>query len=154
MSKKLVHTFKNSVIRDITTFGGLPFYATIVLFLLLLGNMQQLVLELVIGILIIMTIAILIRSFYYKPRPKELPHKTYFEKLEASSFPSIHAARAWFLAFVFANFFQNKLIWSLLIISAFSICYSRHNMRRHDFWDLLVGSILGIVTFLIIVKIV
>ncbi|MAG61046.1 hypothetical protein CL619_04625 [archaeon] len=150
MSKQVIHSFIESVIRDITTFGGFPFFGAVILFLLLLGQQNATVFQLVVGIIFIMAIAILIRSIYFKSRPKSLPYNNWLEKIEASSFPSIHATRVWFLAFVFGNYFQNIAIWALLAISAVAVCYSRLHMKRHDLWDLVGGTVLGIVTFKIV----
>ena len=154
MSKQVIHTFRESVVRDITSFGGFPFFGVVILFLFLLGNKTAVISELLIGIIIIMAISVLTRSFYYKPRPKELPHNTWLEKIEASSFPSIHAARACFLAIVFGYFFDNTSIWILLVISAFAVCYSRYHMRRHDVWDLLAGTFLAFISYRIVLFLV
>ncbi len=147
MSKKVIHTFRESVIRDITTFGGAPFYAALILFVFLLQGFTELVSQLIVGIILTMLVAITIRSFYYKPRPKELPHNTWLERVEASSFPSIHAARVWFLAITFGYFFNNIAIWILLIVSAFAVCYSRYYMKRHDIMDLLAGTFLALISY-------
>lgn len=150
MSKKLINSFRESVIRDITTFGGLPFFGAVILFLFFLGNQIFLLSQLIIGLIIIIGIAVIIRSFYYKPRPKELTHNSWLERMEASSFPSIHAARAWFLVFVFGNYFQNTGIWALLSTAAIAICYSRLHMKRHDVWDLAAGTVLAIICYIVI----
>ncbi len=136
MSKKLINTFIESMIRDITTLGGLPFFIAVMLFLFLLEGFNNIVLFLLIGLIIMSVVAVGIRLIYYKPRPKELPKNTWIERIEASSIPSVHVARAWFLAFLFGNFFYNSQIWILLIITALAICYSRIHMKRHAYWDM------------------
>ncbi|MBT4447059.1 phosphatase PAP2 family protein [archaeon] len=153
MSKQLFKSFYGSVVRDITTFGGSPFYAALVIFLLLIQQIS-LVIELILGLIIIVFIAVLIRTFYYKARPKELPHKTWIERIEASSFPSIHAARAIFLALIFGTYYQIIGVSILLTVSALAVCYSRIYLRRHDIPDILAGITLGTITFLIINRII
>lgn len=154
MEKKLFKSILDNIIRDISTFGGLPAYCGLMLFIFLLENLATFAYQLLFGIIIIMVVAVLFRTFYYKARPKELPNDTFLQRLEASSFPSIHAARAWFLAFIFTTIFSSKLIWFLLFTAAFSISYSRYYMKRHDFCDLLAGFVLGLITFAIVNKII
>ena len=150
MSKQVITSLFESNIRDITTFGGLPTYLGLTLFILLLQGKSELFSNLFMGIILIMLIAILIRTIYYKARPKELPHDTWLERLEASSFPSIHAARSWFLAFLFGQYFASTKLWILLSIAALAICYSRYHRKRHDLWDLLGGFGLAVIVFLVI----
>jgi len=151
MSKKMFANFVKSIFRDITTFGGLPFHGILILFFL--ATNVTIAIDLVIALVIIVLIAVISRSLYYKPRPKELPHDTWLERLEASSFPSIHAARSMFLATYFAILLQSAATSILLAALALGVCYSRIHMKRHDFWDLLAGSIVGIATAIIVLNV-
>ena len=153
MSKQVITSIVESNIRDVTTFGGLPAYLGLTLFLFLLQGITKLLISLILGIIIIISIAVFTRTVYYKARPKELPHNTWVERLEASSFPSIHAARSWFLAFIFGNYFASTSLWILFSSAALAICYSRYHRKRHDLWDLIGGFVLAVGTFFLIQQI-
>jgi membrane-associated phospholipid phosphatase len=41
----------------------------------------------------------LIKLFYFKPRPKEQAYKNLLQKIDASSFPSVHTSNSFIVAF-------------------------------------------------------
>lgn len=131
--------------RDLTSFGGTAFYIFLIVFLLPFN--QTLAIKLIFGFLFSFAVVLLIRTFYFKNRPSKETHQNYIEKIEASSFPSWHTARAVFLALIFIFFFQNPTITILLIILAFLTAYSRIHIRKHDWVDVLGGAILGVITY-------
>ena len=149
MLKKLIKTilyFYEIVIRDITSLGGTPFYLLILLFTLVFGQ-AMLFWQLFAGMVFVTLIVILVRSVYFRDRPRKQEYSNILEKLDASSFPSLHTARIFFMAFVFLNFFWNALIGVLLLGLAVLVAYSRVYLRKHDFIDLTGGLILAGVAF-------
>lgn len=91
----------------------------------------------------------LIKFFFFKNRPVKENWTNWYEKVQAASFPSIHAARFG----VFVGFMINQspvflygfnLKFSIVLIFFLFVCYSRIVLKKHDFLDVLVGAILGI----------
>ncbi len=98
-----------NIFRDLTALGGATFYALLVLLVLLLGE-YRLALLLILGFLLTMIIVIGIRLFYFKPRPQKQEYHTFLERIDASSYPSWHTARAFFLALVFIDIYGGVLL--------------------------------------------
>jgi len=149
MLKKLMKTilyFYEIVIRDITSIGGTPFYLLILLFTLVFGQVM-LFWQLLAGKVFVTLVVILVRLVYFRDRPHKQEHNNILEKLDASSFPSLHTARIFFMAFVFLSFFWDALVGVLLLGLAVLVAYSRVYLRKHDFIDLLGGLILAIISF-------
>lgn len=146
MISNLVSRQKNDLVRDVTALGSLFFYILIMIFFLLFKNYEPFN-RLLLGLVIIYPITILFRTYLFKNRPKKIKYDSYIEKLDASSFPSLHAARTGFMALVLSNFFNNLTILILLILLAFAIAYSRIYLKKHDFKDILGGLVLGILAY-------
>ena len=142
---KVYKRFYKSIIRDITTFGGTPFYIALIVFLLII-NLTTAALDLLIAFIIIMAISIISRMIKFKDRPKKESYSSFVGKMEASSFPSVHSARSFFLAVYFAQFFNLTEMWILLIIAAIAVAWSRIKLLKHDLTDVSAGAILGIIT--------
>lgn len=100
--------------------------------------------------MLIYGVAVLIRLVYFKERPKKRASNNLLRKIDASSFPSIHAARAFFFAVTITRNYQNPLLGSLLFIIAVLIAYSRYRLHHHYAVDILGGAVLGLVTSYIV----
>lgn len=146
---KTIKRFSEQIFKDLSTLGGSIFYAFVLGLSLLFGEIK-LFIDLLVGFFFTLLIIVLIRTFYFKDRPKKEKYKNYLEKIEASSFPSWHSARAIFLALVFSYFFVNKYVTGLLLLTSLTVAYSRIHLRRHDWFDILGGIVLGIITFLLV----
>jgi len=137
--------------RDMTSFGGLSVIGLIFLFLLALDKMT-IALEFLLAVVLSQVIIFGIRFFYFRARPGRTRRKfkNLYERLDESSFPSIHAARAGIIAIVLAQglpFLAKILLW----ITATLICFSRYYLKRHHATDLLVGGILGLIIGYIVI---
>ena len=133
--------------RDITALAGTPVYGLFWLFLILIKE-YSLMITLISGFLIILFITSVLRIIYPKNRPIKQEYHNFAEKIDASSFPSMHAARAFFFSLILMAFFEYELWISVfLIVLAILISYSRIFLKKHDWWDLLGGMILGTITF-------
>lgn len=139
----------DSIFRDFTTFGGAPFFGLVMLFALLFWQVD-LFWRLLFGFVFTALVTIIIRKFYFKERPHHEEHHNTLEKLDASSFPSLHTARTAFLALTFGFLFPGLLPGLVLAVLAVFTAFSRIYLRKHDWWDLLGGLVLGIVTYGII----
>ncbi|MEK6905855.1 MAG: phosphatase PAP2 family protein [Nanoarchaeota archaeon] len=144
--QKTIQKQLNDFFRDITAIGGLV--ASLLLILLFVSS--QLLMPLVAGSLIIASIIILIRIFYFKDRPKKEMHTNFVERIDASSFPSMHTARIFFLAILFSVYFANRYLTILCIIIAVLVSYSRIYLKKHDWIDVLGGVAVGVATYFLI----
>lgn len=135
--------------RDITSLGGAGIYFTIVL-LLIAFEQKKIAAEIFTGFLITYFTAVIIRLFYFKNRPRKETYNNTLEKIDASSFPSVHSARAVFLALTFSKLSDTTAASILLFTIAGAVCYSRIAIKKHYLIDVIGGIVLGIVTFIIV----
>lgn len=150
MQSEFIKRQKSDFYRDITALGSLWIYYIILLLFLLQKN-YFIFKKLLAGLILIQAITIAIRTFYFKERPNMYPHKSYIEKIDASSFPSLHSARIAFLSIFLMNYFKELLFSVLLVILAAIVVYSRIYLKKHDFSDVLAGVILGVAVYFIVV---
>ncbi len=139
--QKHIHEF----FRDITAMGGLA--ASILL--ILLFAFSPLLVPLIVGSIITASAVILIRIFYFKNRPKKETYANFWQRIDASSFPSLHTARIVFLAMIFSVHFANQYLTILCTIVAALVSYSRIYLNKHDWVDVLGGVVLGMLTYFI-----
>ena len=139
---KIIH----SLFRDVTAFGGMVFYG-VIFCLTLLFQRYNLALKLFLGLLITFIIVILIRMVYFKNRPHKQSHANFIERIDASSFPSWHAARITFICLTFLYFISETSFTIFLLIFTLLVCYSRIYLRKHDWKDVIAGIILGAATY-------
>ena len=131
--------------RDLTALGGAAFYSLVVLFILLAGK-QRLALLLVLGFIITMIVVVAIRLLYFKNRPQKQTYHNLLERIDAGSFPSWHTARILFLALVLGES-QGRMFMLFALAIALAVAYSRVYLRKHDWWDVGGGVILGLVAY-------
>ncbi|MDP3989662.1 MAG: phosphatase PAP2 family protein [archaeon] len=153
MKKKKDFKFKrtiakgiNTLFRDITALGGAPFFVLIILVAISLKE-YRLFQDLLIGFLITLFVVVVTRLIYFKNRPLKQSYNNLLERLDASSFPSLHAARILFLTLTLANYFQDRIITVLFLIIAATVSYSRIYLKKHDWIDVIVGLVLGGITY-------
>jgi len=130
---------KKQGIQELGFFGTLPVYIAILLVLLFYNI--NLGLNLSIALVIMYVVTAIIRFFFHKDRPKKLKHANLLEKIDASSFPSLHSTRAMYLALVLG--FQFKL-FPLFLVFALLTGYSRIAQKKHHVTDVLGGYILAL----------
>ena len=142
--QKQLHTF----FRDVTAMGG--FASSLLLILLFISS--PLLMPLIAGSILTAALVIMIRLFYFKPRPKKEDYSNLLEKIDASSFPSLHTARIVFLALIFSVHFANPYLAVLCTIVAALVSYSRIYLQKHDLIDVVGGIIVGGVTYFAVIK--
>jgi len=147
MPSEFIERQKNDLIRDISAFGSL-FACILFALIFFLEKDYQMFTKIVFGFIIIYVVVIAIRSVHFKERPKKLSHTNIFSKLDASAFPSLHAARSTFLGFILVDFFNNRIISIILAILVIFIAYSRIYLQKHDFKDVLGGVGLGVLVYI------
>jgi len=137
------------IFRDITSLGGLSFFV-ILSFLVLTLQKFELLTKLLFGFVITFAVVVLIRTFYFKDRPKKKEHSTYFERIEAASFPSLHSARVVFTVAVLVKYLNQMYAAVFMTLIAALVCYSRIYLKKHDWIDITFGALLGYLTFLVV----
>jgi undecaprenyl-diphosphatase len=135
-------TLKNNVIKDVSALGGLLFYNILSIYYLLTDITIALKLAYAVTLLFIIVYAI--KFVYFKKRPDvKDAGQSLLERMENSSFPSVHAARAGIL--FIALFYQATLaILVLGIILLLGVAISRVLLKRHYTTDVIAGVILGL----------
>ena len=137
------------IFEEITPLGGMVFYFLFSLWFLF-DKDYSLFFILFLGVIIIYLFTIIIRAVYFKQRPRKQKYKNFIEKIDASAFPSVHAARISFLLmFLFFYIFKDLILMMLAFILTLLIIYSRIYLKKHDLIDVLGGVILGIFSFII-----
>ena len=141
----IVEKYKHKFFRDVSDLGDLFFYLFVLIALLCVKNFN-LFYKLFFGLLMIYMLTIPLRYFCFKPRPNPDKYENILDKLDASSFPSLHAGRATILA-LYAYISLPLSLSIFIFILTFIVYYSRMYLKRHSFKDVLVGAILGLVVF-------
>jgi membrane-associated phospholipid phosphatase len=93
----------------------------------------------------IMAVSVFFKFFFFKERPNKQEYSNWLQKIDASSFPSVHSARAGALALLLGYFHANAYLLSLFLILAVGVCYSRIFLKKHDLTDVFFGALLGLV---------
>lgn len=131
------------IMEELTFFGGIAFYLFLSLVFLIRKEINYFLVFTSVLIMIYL-ITIIIRTFYFKPRPKKIKYRNFISKIDASSFPSIHAARITFISiFCIILIIESLFLKILLLALTLSIFYSRIYLKKHDLVDILAGIILG-----------
>lgn len=144
----LLKAYLPEFLRDITMLGGSVFYLLLVIIVLVTGQIV-LAVKLIAGFFLTFAVIIGFRFIYFKPRPAKENYHTFAEKIEASSFPSWHAARSFFVVLTL-GMGSNALMLAFLLLLAALVCYSRIYLKKHDWIDVGGGVILGVMTYFII----
>ncbi len=137
-------------ISSLGTFAG----CMIIIVILILLNQFNLALTFFLSIAAIMFVCGISKFFFFKQRPDKQKFNSWLEKIDASSFPSAHAARAMSLLVILGLYFKSLYWWIFLGILTLSIGLSRIWLKRHRVIDIIAGFILGFVISLIIYKLI
>lgn len=134
------------IFEEMTFLGGILFYILLSLLFLIIGK-NNIFIQFILALFIIYFLTFIIRIFYFKNRPKKIHYKNFIEKLDASSFPSIHVARATFIILlIIFTFLPNFYLIFLLLILYGLVIYSRIYLLKHDLIDIIGGILLGFIS--------
>lgn len=142
MPSEFIKRQQNDFFRDLTSLGSLWFYLCIILFFVIFNN-KAIVNKLLVGLVLMYFIAVIIKTFYFKERPNKYTYRSYIEKLDASSFPSLHSARIAFLNITLIGHFNNLFISILFVSLIMIVAYSRIYLQKHDLKDVIAGIVVG-----------
>jgi len=140
-------------IEDATAFGSLSFFLFLIFLFLILGEVK-LSIWLIWGLILSFVFIVIIKLFYFKERPKKKDYKNIIEKLDASSFPSLHSWRITMI-FVFLSYYYKSFYLVILLgIIAILVFFSRKYLKKHYWIDIIFGALFGLIMSLLIVWIV
>ncbi len=138
-----VKHYASIILLDISSFGSLVFFLLVCLFILLLGKFV-LLRNLLIGLAIVYAVVFVCRLVYAKQRPLLQKYSNFLEKIDSHSFPSIHTARIFLFATQLSLSINTRTVSVFLFGLALLVAYSRIALKKHDFLDVIGGTILGI----------
>lgn len=143
-------------IRDFTSLGN-PFLLLLVTTIALSVSTTFLfqLLVIIIAFLINECICSGIKYIWHKPRPNQQQFTNAFEKIDAGSFPSIHASRI-FLVYTYISYIHwadlgNPLVAYLAIPVILLVGYSRIFLMKHFLFDVLSGYLIGFVQVILLI---
>ena len=131
------------LLEEATFFGGSFFFLFLAAFMLFTGDI---LLSLRLAALYILSfgLTVAIRTFYFRERPKKESYRNFFEKLDSSSFPSLHSMRVSGIFLLFHSYYGNLFISTLFLGVAFAVFSSRYYLKKHYISDILAGAVLGL----------
>ena len=132
--------------RDITSLAS-PLLLLLIPFIIL-GN-STVFYSLLIALLVNEVIGSLIKIIFPKKRPNNQTYNNLIEKIDAGSFPSIHASRitlTYLTLFSNTDIITNKIIYILIILL---VIISRILLKKHFVIDVIGGLIIGAVIWFI-----
>lgn len=132
--------------RDITSLAS-PLILVLVPFIFL--GPSKVFYTLLLALLVNEILATIIKIIYPKKRPSGQTYSTVLEKIDAGSFPSIHASR---ITLVYLTLFSHTdSIWIkvvvLLVIAL--VILSRVLLKKHYWIDVLGGFVIGVLIWLL-----
>jgi undecaprenyl-diphosphatase len=140
-------------IEDTSAFGSLSFYLFLIFLFLIIGQIK-LGIWLIWGLILSFAVIIIIKLFYFKERPQKKEYKNFIEKIEASSFPSLHAWRI-IMIFVFLSYYYKSIYFVILLGTiAILVFFSRKYLRKHFWIDIVFGAIFGLIMSLLLIWLV
>ncbi|PLW80405.1 hypothetical protein C0585_02955 [Candidatus Woesearchaeota archaeon] len=142
-------SLKEKIFKEITLAGSGAANILIIAILLIIGETRAFIL-LTACLIISITLTVLIRSFYFKNRPKKQKHNNFLEKIDASSFPSLHSMRVAMYLFIFTSLYGYLAFITFLPLSIL-VVISRLILRKHDVYDVSFGFIIGLIISYVLV---
>ena len=133
-------------IRDFTSLGNPFILLSIAFFLTGIGKPFAMI---VLGFVINEIVCSAIKYFFPKKRPNQQTYDSAAEKIDAGSFPSIHASRLSFVGLSLmsmTSYFPHKI---LLLIMILVVGYSRIYLLKHFPIDVLAGYVFGTMLFVL-----
>jgi membrane-associated phospholipid phosphatase len=152
-NQSLKNTKFAEYIRDFTAIGN-PFLLLLVSLsaLSMLPGFERNFGCLVFGFFINEIVCSGIKFFWHKPRPNGQKFENGFEKIDAGSFPSIHASRMAFVYFSLSYLHyqqEHYLMVPVFLTVILIVGYSRTFLKKHFWLDVFAGFGFGFLFFLL-----
>ncbi|MBN2094503.1 MAG: phosphatase PAP2 family protein [Candidatus Aenigmarchaeota archaeon] len=135
--------YVNEILEQVTSFGGMFFHLFLICFMFALGEII-LSLQLFASFILTYAVTLVLRLAHFRDRPKKLAYSNIIEKVEASSFPSLHSMRVSAIFCLFYLFYGPGLVSLIFLGTALAVFLSRHWLKKHHPSDILAGAILGV----------
>jgi undecaprenyl-diphosphatase len=132
----------SEIAGDLSALGGIPIYGAITAGLLIAGRLNDAV-SLILAFILIYAFVILIRSLWFRPRPKPERYSNFITKFDANSLISIHAARAAILAMFVWTRTDNVMLGAFAALLAVLVASLRIYLKRHYATDVVAGLVIG-----------
>jgi membrane-associated phospholipid phosphatase len=139
------------VVKQLTELGSITILGIIILFACFYNF--DLAIRLFIGIVSATIIATIIKALFFKERPNKQKKNTLVEKIDASSFPSVHSSRIAILGFWLCMYSTGVLEAVFISVVCFLVACSRVYLKKHYWIDVLGGVVLAVIINFIIYKI-
>ncbi|MBI4018216.1 MAG: phosphatase PAP2 family protein [Candidatus Aenigmarchaeota archaeon] len=136
--------YLDSAMRDITSLGTIYYFILIAGALFSLGH-TQLSYKLAVAQILMYAVTIPAKLLFFRNRPGIMKHSNLIEKIEASSFPSVHTVRAFFVSYMLAAAFGSAALTAALSVLALLVAYSRIYLKRHYYRDIAAGAAIGLI---------
>lgn len=130
--------------RDVTAFGSLVFSLILVL-VPVSFNEYRLATQLSVAFILSYAITFPIKFLFFKERPEKQPHSNLWERVDASSFPSLHSMRATSYAIPLIAFNPAPLFTAIVILLALGTMITRLTTRKHFMVDIIAGALIGLI---------
>ncbi len=134
--------WRDELLQDIKGLSGVPIFIAVVLISFFVGE-RALALQLTAGLALAYAITVILRIVFFSQRPDKQKFTNFVEKLDASSFPSLHSMRAAVLATILSLHFSNSLLTAFFAITAIAIAVARVLQKRHFARDVIAGLVFG-----------
>jgi undecaprenyl-diphosphatase len=144
-----LHPFEREFWTNMSFFGSSICYVFIILTLLSFQHFA-LAFKFFALLCIMYAITTLIRMVYYKERPIAQAHHNFFEKIDSSSFPSMHAMRATSLYTWLIVLYSPLIYISIMSIVVLLVLVSRVMLGKHFIVDLIAGSVIGVILTILV----
>lgn len=131
-------------VKDIAALGGNPVYFLVGGLFWFFGH-PQVTFQLIVSLILCYILTTLFRIVFFRQRPLKQQYKNFLERIDASSFPSLHSMRAAVIAVTIGMFFNQPPVWLLAIIATVSVAITRVLQKRHHKSDVIAGLIIGVV---------
>ena len=133
----------DTVMRDVSSLGGgfITFFLSVLLYIV---GKDAVAFQLLLGFALVYPFTLLIRAVHFKARPTPMKYRSFIEKLDASSFPSIHAANSFYAAYVLHSAFTSNPASAFLFFMAALVGYTRIYLKKHYPVDVIGGALTGV----------
>jgi len=142
--REVARKARQEFVNEITSMGGTMPYLLLILLGLALGHTGEAAI-LALGYALTLSIVIGIKIFYFKPRPEPIAYRSFYGKMWASSFPSLHAMRTFMLAMLLGTWSGSWKAHAILLVLASLVAWSRVKLGKHDWVDVTAGGAMGII---------
>ncbi|MEM4711043.1 MAG: phosphatase PAP2 family protein [Candidatus Woesearchaeota archaeon] len=141
--KKQVSLLINTSFKQITELGSMTIIIVFAIILIFLN--KELAKRTILGIIGVVIISYSIKMIFFKNRPIRQSTDTLIEKIDASSFPSVHAARITVITFWLIIYFNNTYFRAFTIFIWMIVIYSRVYLKKHYWIDVIGGAIISLI---------